>query len=90
MELHGISGAELARRIDVSPAAVSRWLSGERTPDGPSLLKISRVLATDPWVLLGSTFIEPLPPKPTARRGRPSRVTAETMEATLPARRRKP
>ncbi len=71
MKLHGINGAELARRLGASPAAVSRWLSGERTPDGQALLAMARVLSTDPWTLLGSSFTEPLPPAPPARRGRP-------------------
>lgn len=36
--------AELARRVGVSPSAVSFWLSGDRTPNGPARRQIAAVL----------------------------------------------
>lgn len=35
MKLKGWSQAELARQLDLSEAAVSRWFKGEHCPTGP-------------------------------------------------------
>jgi transcriptional regulator with XRE-family HTH domain len=36
LKLTGWSQAELGRRLELSNAAVSRWLTGERSPTGPA------------------------------------------------------
>ncbi|HLW67386.1 MAG TPA: DJ-1/PfpI/YhbO family deglycase/protease [Gemmataceae bacterium] len=45
LKLKGWNQAELARQIDVTDAAVSYWLSGERDPDGPTRLLLRILLA---------------------------------------------
>lgn len=70
MRTHDVNQPELARRVGVSVPAVSRWLSTGRIPGGQDLLAIARVLAIDPWVLMGASFTEPLPAQPLPKRGR--------------------
>jgi transcriptional regulator with XRE-family HTH domain len=36
LKLKGWSQGELARRLEVTPGAVSRWLNGERPVPGPA------------------------------------------------------
>lgn len=36
MRLNGWTQVELAKKLDMSEAGVSRWLSGEREPAGPA------------------------------------------------------
>ena len=43
-EKAGISGSELARRLDVTPGAVLRWETGERRPQGANARRYARVL----------------------------------------------
>jgi transcriptional regulator with XRE-family HTH domain len=52
----GVSRAELARRVKVSPNAVSGWTTGSSTPDYKNLIRIIQALDADPADLLdGST-----------------------------------
>ncbi len=71
MKNHDVRQSELAWRLKVSPAAVSRWLSKERFPQALELLAIARVLEIDPFVLVGSDFVEPRDARPAPTRGRP-------------------
>lgn len=36
LDLKGWSQAELARQLDLSEAAISRWFSGQQHPTGPA------------------------------------------------------
>lgn len=40
----GIAKSTLAKAVGVTPATVSRWLSGKRNPSGPRLKRIAEVL----------------------------------------------
>lgn len=48
----GLSQSELAARLGVSEASVSRWISGERTVSAPFLVPLGRELDVDPEHLL--------------------------------------
>jgi transcriptional regulator with XRE-family HTH domain len=43
-ELAGLSQAEVAALVGVTPAAISRWEAGERRPTGERALAYGRVL----------------------------------------------
>ena len=48
----GLTGAELARRLDQHPGNVSRWLTGRVTPSVASLLELAAALETTVAALL--------------------------------------
>lgn len=52
MERRGITRSELARRLDVSPAAVSSWTTGPKRPDIRKLAQIAAELGVSPSYLL--------------------------------------
>jgi transcriptional regulator with XRE-family HTH domain len=52
MERRGMSRSELARRLDVTPAAVSSWTTGPKRPDLKKLEHIADELAVSPAYLL--------------------------------------
>lgn len=60
----GVSRAELARRVKVSPNAVSGWTTGSSTPDYKHLIRIIQALDADPAELLGSSAGSPQPAPP--------------------------
>lgn len=70
--------ADVARRLDVSEAAVSRWITLGRVPDTLLLVALADMLGLTPKELLGSNYREPLPADavPTPRQGRPPREEA--------------
>ena len=41
----GLSQAELAAVVDVSPSAIAQWEAGRRTPRGPAALRYARALS---------------------------------------------
>ncbi|WP_109074089.1 MULTISPECIES: helix-turn-helix transcriptional regulator [unclassified Azospirillum] len=49
----GLSDAEVARRVEISPRRYSHYVNGERQPDYELLLKICGVLQTTPNQILG-------------------------------------
>lgn len=49
----GLSDAEVARRVEISPRRYSHYVNGERQPDYELLLKICNVLQTTPNQILG-------------------------------------
>ena len=54
---NGLTQEELAQRVFVTRQAVSRWESGETTPNVETLKRLSQVLtcpSTPCWVLPGS------------------------------------
>lgn len=59
----GISQAELARRLGVSPGAVGNWESGTRLPDAEMLSRIADALGCTVDYLLGR---EEMSEKPSA------------------------
>lgn len=50
----GLTQKELAQRTGLTPAAISRYLSGARKPRAIIVAKIAEVLDVDPSDLLGS------------------------------------
>lgn len=50
-----MSQSELARVANLTDAAVSRYVSGERMPSGATLLNIAKALGTSTDYLLGAT-----------------------------------
>lgn len=48
---NGLSGSALARKLKVTPAAVTRWLSGQSTPKPKYVPKLARMLGIDPMEL---------------------------------------
>lgn len=80
-----VKQAELAARVRVDPGAVSRWLSKGHLPSAQDFLAICRVFGvTDPWVLAGSSFVEPDPPRKVARPGRRPKDAALTEMLKVP------
>lgn len=51
----GMTQAEIAEAIGVSPKTVSHWETGERLPDFPTILRLAQVLATSVAYLGGET-----------------------------------
>lgn len=48
----GLTQEQAARRLGVSPAAVSKWESGQSLPDTPLFAPLARLLHTDLNTLL--------------------------------------
>ncbi len=57
-----ISQGDLARELDVSRQAVSKWEQGQSTPDPQKLLKLAELLQTDVQYL--ATGVKTEPPAP--------------------------
>lgn len=49
----GLSGVELAKRIGVTSAAISKWESNDRNPTPEMIVKLAGALGTTPNDLLG-------------------------------------
>jgi transcriptional regulator with XRE-family HTH domain len=50
----GVQANELAEKLDVTPAAVSNWMTGVNEAKGKNLRKLSEILACDPhWLTTG-------------------------------------
>lgn len=78
-----MSPAELARRLGVTGGAVSRWQSKGHLPNAQDFMAIAKVLGVDPWVLIGSSFTEPLPPSDVPPPGRrPKTALDRALEPT--------
>ena len=43
-EQAGLNQSDLARLVGVTPAAINRWESGERTPSGPCAIAYAKAL----------------------------------------------
>jgi transcriptional regulator with XRE-family HTH domain len=43
-ELAGLTQAEVAELVGVTPAAISRWEAGSRVPSGPSAITYAKTL----------------------------------------------
>ena len=54
----GLSVAEAARRLDVTPSAICQWESGETFPDGRRLSSIAGVYGTSVDELLREEDID--------------------------------
>ncbi len=55
LRLRNYSQKEIAQKTNLTESAVSRYLSGERTPRGAILLNIANALGTSMEYLLGKT-----------------------------------
>lgn len=58
LEVRGISQRELAERIGVTEVSISRYVTGQRTPSGLTLCKISKVLGCTMEDLLKGVYSE--------------------------------
>ena len=59
MRKEGISQAELARRLNVTPGAVSNWISERNPPSMSRLQEILGVLGVKPAYFWGAVVPEP-------------------------------
>lgn len=73
-----MKASDLARRMGVSDAAVSRWRAG-RVPDTLLLVTLAEVLGITPKELLGADFVPPLPAGAPPRQGRPPRAEPDVV-----------
>lgn len=61
IELTGLSQAEVARRLDVTPETLSRWLKGEQLPAHPAMLRFAlQLLALQEQGVITQKLIESL------------------------------
>lgn len=60
----GWSGADLARRLDISSGRVSEWSSGRYTPSPASCLRLAEVFAADADRVLALAGHRAAPPAP--------------------------
>ena len=72
----GLSDAEIARRLGVSPSRYTNYVSGLREPDFASLLRICALLGTTPNDLLGVD-------QPTASQPGPQALREQIVAATV-------
>jgi transcriptional regulator with XRE-family HTH domain len=47
----GMNGSDLARKMKLTPAAVTRWLSGQTTPKAKYVPQLARMLGVSPMDL---------------------------------------
>ena len=59
MDKQGLSQAKLAKRANITEAAMSNYVSGTRTPNSDVLVRIANALKTSTDYLLGNTNIDP-------------------------------
>ncbi len=78
MRATGLTARALAKAIDVAPAVVSRWQSGNRQPRGPARALL-RVLAREPEAALRALGYEPTK-KRTKRKAGAKRTIAHPIE----------
>lgn len=65
LKVRGISGAELARRVNWSQSLVSKWLA-DREPTEEQLLAVAACLEVDPEQLMTEPAADPEPEPPAA------------------------
>ena len=53
LDQQGLSQRELAEKVGITQVSMSRYISGARTPKGPDLANIAKVLHTTTDYLLG-------------------------------------
>lgn len=82
-----ITQVDVARRLQVSEAAVSRWITLGRVPDTLLLVALADLLGLSPKELLGTNYREPLAADaaPAPRQGRPPRAPDPDMPAFMDA-----
>ena len=59
MEEKGLRSQDLANKTGIGKASISQWLNGRNKPSYASALKLARVLACDPYWLMGEEQPEP-------------------------------
>lgn len=75
MSARDMSKADVARALNVSPSAVTKWTKGEQVPESPLFLALARALDVDPFDLMGTT-IAPTHAAAKPKVGRPRRLAA--------------
>ena len=59
MKKHKMNQSQLAKKADITDAAMSNYVNGVRTPNSDVLLRIANVFNTSTDYLLGNTNIDP-------------------------------
>lgn len=59
MDKHNLNQSQLAKKADITEAAMSNYVKGVRTPNSEVLLRIAKVLDTSTDYLLGKTNADP-------------------------------
>ena len=57
-EKQGLTQAELARQLDVTPAAISKWENGSSKPRVEVLFQLAHILGVKPEELMAGHYIE--------------------------------
>lgn len=83
ISLSAYSPAEVARELGVDKSAVSRWMSGGRTPTVQNLIDLARLLEIEVTDLWRGPEAIPATPEQRAMMDRMSRMTPEQQQAML-------
>lgn len=75
--------AEVARAIGVDKSAVSRWMSGERTPTLQNLIDLAELLGVEMRDLWDGAHATPATPEQKAMLARMANMTPEQQQAFL-------
>ncbi len=59
MKKHNLNQSQLAKKADITEAAMSNYVKGVRTPNSEVLLRIANVFNTSTDYLLGNTCVDP-------------------------------
>ena len=59
MKKHNLNQSQLAKKADITEAAMSNYVKGVRTPNSEVLLRIANVFNTSTDYLLGNTGVDP-------------------------------
>lgn len=59
MKKHNMNQSQLAKKADITDAAMSNYVNGVRTPNSEVLLRIANVFNTSTDYLLGNTNVDP-------------------------------
>ena len=83
IEASAYSPTEVARALGVDKSAVSRWMSGGRTPTVQNLMDLARLLEIEIADLWNGPEAIPATPEQRAMMDRMSRMTPEQQQAML-------
>lgn len=75
MTARELKKADIARRLNVSPSAVTKWCQGEQFPEAPLLIALARLLSVPADELMGSSAA-PVLDVAAPRIGRPPKLEA--------------
>src|SRR5664279_5112626 len=63
-QLAGLKKVQLAERIAMTPASVSAWESGTKSPNGSAIARLSMVLQVEPQFFAPTSMTAPVPGAP--------------------------